>query len=87
MPHFIFMIMDQEKTFEEILELFAQLPKEDREPTFIEICRYPYNRQEEICSRILRFFLDPNAEHKLYDLWLSALWRDLCTVIGLYFIC
>lgn len=75
MPHFIFMIMDQEKTFEEILELFAQLPKEDREPTFIEICRYPYNRQEEICSRILRFFLDPNAEHKLYDLWLSALWK------------
>ncbi|KKC51103.1 hypothetical protein HR10_06300 [Porphyromonas gulae] len=69
------MIMDQEKTFEEILELFAQLPKEDREPTFIEICRYPYNRQEEICSRILRFFLDPNAEHKLYDLWLSALWK------------
>ncbi|WP_196296395.1 PD-(D/E)XK nuclease family protein [Porphyromonas gulae] len=67
--------MDQEKTFEEILELFAQLPKEDREPTFIEICRYPYNRQEEICSRILRFFLDPNAEHKLYDLWLSALWK------------
>lgn len=57
------------------MELFAQLPKEDREPTFIEICRYPYNRQEEICSRILRFFLDPNAEHKLYDLWLSALWK------------
>lgn len=75
MPHFIFMIMDQEKTFEEILELFAQLPKEDRAPTFIEICRYPYNRQEEICSRILRFFLDSNAEHKLYDLWLSALWK------------
>lgn len=36
---------DQEKTFEEVLELFAQLPKENREPTFMELCRYPYNRE------------------------------------------
>ncbi len=65
----------EERDFEVLLAHFAKFPKENREPTFMEICRYPYNRLEEVCSKILRFYLDPTAEHKLYDLWLSALWK------------
>lgn len=59
----------------ELLSLFAQLPRRDTQPTFMEICKYPYNRFEEVCSRILRFYIDPLAEHGLNNLWLSALWK------------
>lgn len=64
---------DEIKRFECLLNTFARLPKIDEEPTFLEICRYPYNRFEEVCSRILRFFLNPKAEHGLRDLWLVSL--------------
>lgn len=50
-----------------------KIPKVNTEPTWLEICRYPCNRFEEICSRILAFYLNPNAEHGMKDLWISAL--------------
>ena len=61
--------------YTDLLCRFEQLPKQDIRPTFMDICRYPYNRFEEVCSRILQFYLNPFAEHGLHDLWLLALWR------------
>lgn len=61
-------------------ELFAEykkIPKVSQEPTFLEICRYPRRRFEEICSRILKFYFDPNKEHKLDDLFISSLFELL----------
>ncbi len=51
---------------------FLKIPKNDIEPTWLEICRYPRSRFEEICSRILSFYLNPKAEHGMKDLWISA---------------
>ena len=76
--------------FQTVVRDFSKIPKTDTEPTWLEICRYPQSRFEEICSRILAFFLNPKAEHGLNDLWLSALldaigkvgWRDYRHDIG-----
>ena len=59
--------------FQTIVNDFAKIPKTATEPTWMEICRYPRSRFEEICSRILAFYLNPNAEHRMNDLWVSAL--------------
>ncbi|PDP81625.1 PD-(D/E)XK nuclease family protein [Prevotella intermedia] len=67
--------MNVEEIYPDLLRKFEQLPKKDQRPTFMDICRYPYNRFEEICSRILQFYLNPFAEHGLHNLWLLALWR------------
>ena len=56
-----------------LLHDFAKLPPVDTEPTMLEICRYPSSRFEEVCSRILKFFFNPKAEHGLRDLWITAL--------------
>ena len=56
-----------------ILNDFSKIPKINTEPTWMEICRYPQSRFEEVCSRVLAFYLNPNAEHEMKDLWLSAL--------------
>ncbi|MBK8143867.1 MAG: PD-(D/E)XK nuclease family protein [Bacteroidetes bacterium] len=40
--------------------------------TYLEICRYPYSRFEEICSRILSYFFNPDNEHGLKDLFLKS---------------
>ena len=66
---------EEEKTYIDLLCKFEQLPKQDKRPTFMEICKYPNTRFEEVCSRILQFYLNPSAEHGLRSLWLSALWR------------
>lgn len=65
----------ERKTDKELLCQFEQLPKQDLRPTFMDICKYPNSRFEEVCSRILQFYFNPFAEHGLHDLWLSALWR------------
>lgn len=59
--------------FKNIIRDFAKIPKNSSEPTWLEICRYPYNRFEEICSRILAFYFNPEAEHKMKGLWLESL--------------
>jgi hypothetical protein len=56
-----------------LLDEFKELPKDVRQPTFLEICRFPRWRFEEICSRILCFYIDPKNEHGLSNLFLTSL--------------
>lgn len=39
----------------------------------MEICKYPYSRFEEVCSRILQFYFNPKADHGFGNLWLASL--------------
>ena len=64
---------DLVERFQTIVRDFSKIPQIDTDPTWLEICRYPQSRFEEVCSRILAFYLNPNAEHRINDLWLSAL--------------
>lgn len=59
--------------FSELLVRYSKIPKEEREKTFLELCHYPGERFEEICSRILEFFFQPNNKHGFRDLWFKAL--------------
>lgn len=59
--------------FENLIQNFALLPRVTKEPTYLEICKYPSNRFEEICSRLLCFYFSPLAEHGLGDLFLTSL--------------
>lgn len=60
-----------------LLDEFNKIPKIQNGLTFMQICRYPRNRYEEICSRILQFFFDPKAEHNLGILWLKSLFNSI----------
>lgn len=57
----------------DLLNIFNGLPRELPQSTLLDICRYPNNRFEEICTRILAFYLNPLGEHRLGDLLLSSL--------------
>ena len=59
--------------FREIIGKFNLLPPSDHRSTWMEICRHPAQRFEEICSRILAFFIDPACEHGLGNLWMRSL--------------
>lgn len=59
--------------FRKILDDFKNLPKTNTNPTFMDICQMCGDRFEERCSQILRFYLNPNAEHKLRGLFLNSL--------------
>lgn len=61
------------KKFEEIIKVFSEIHISQKEKCFMDICQYPGSRYEEICSRILAFYFNPNEEHKLRDLWFRAL--------------
>ena len=63
--------------FEQLINEFGLLPKVTKEPTYLEICKYPGNRFEEICSRLLCFYFSPSAEHGLGDLFLTSLIKML----------
>ena len=54
-----------------ILVEFKSIPKKRRNRTFMEIAGYPH--YENVCSNILSFYLDPNAEHQLRNLVLRSL--------------
>lgn len=58
---------------DELLTDFGSLPKTVKEATYLEICKYPRRRFEEICSRLLCFYLAPHKEHQLKDLFLRSL--------------
>ena len=45
--------------------------------TFLDLCHYKGERFEEICSRILAFYLDSNGKHKFNNLWLKALCKTI----------
>ena len=63
----------QVEKFKSLISDFLKIPHHNTEPTFLEICKYPQSRFEEVCSRILAFYLNPKAEHGMYDLWIFAL--------------
>ncbi len=62
-------------SIEQIADLFAglkNLPKAvNREQTFMEIAGYPHF--ENVCSNILKFYLQPNNEHGFGTLFLDVL--------------
>ena len=61
------------ENFKKILEDFSKVHIPKKEKTFMGICQYPGSRFEEICSRILAFYFNPNEEHGFRDLWFRAL--------------
>lgn len=59
--------------FSTIIHEFTKLPPKDTTPTFMEICKHPQQRFEEICSRILQFYFNPQGEHGFRNMWLISL--------------
>ncbi len=57
--------------FHQLLDAFKSLPSRIKDPTFMEIAGYPHH--ENVCSNILKFYLQPDASHGLSDLCLKAL--------------
>ncbi|MGV3465394.1 MAG: PD-(D/E)XK nuclease family protein [Heyndrickxia sp.] len=58
---------------EELFKAFDDLPKTKKQPTYLELCKYPRRRFEEICSRLLCFYLSPKGEHGFNDLFIHSL--------------
>lgn len=58
--------------FEHLIDEFDKLPKIVIESTYLELCKYPGSRFEEICSRLLSFYFNPNNEHGFNDLFLTC---------------
>jgi hypothetical protein len=52
-------------------DLESLFPLNKSSKTFMEIARFPHS--ELACSNILAFFLNPNEEHGLDDVFLSSL--------------
>lgn len=63
--------------YEKILQQFVLFKPNNRKPTFMEVCQYPGNRFEEISSRILQFYLNPNNPHGLRNLFVKSLMETL----------
>lgn len=60
------------ENFKELLDDFRALPgRVERPRTFMEIAGYPH--YENVCSNILKFFMDPEESHGLGTLVLDAL--------------
>lgn len=68
-----------EKQMEQLLFEFDRIPKVVYEPTYLDLCRYPRRRFEEICSRLLQFFFSPQNEHGFRDLLLKSLFETITT--------
>ena len=69
---------EQEIIFKEILKKFSRFPIPEDESTFLDLCHYSGERFEEICSRILEFYFQPNNKHGFRNLW----FKSLCQLIG-----
>ena len=54
-----------------LLLKFKSIPRNKRFRTFMEISGYPHF--ENVCSNVLKFYLDPKNEHGLNDLVLNSL--------------
>lgn len=54
-----------------LIRNFRKIPEPKKAKTFLEICGYPH--YENVCSNILKYFLNPKNEHGLNDLVLNAL--------------
>lgn len=64
--------MTKEEMQKLILE-FDNLTKVETQRTLLELCQYPSRRFEEICSRLLSFYLLPTNEHGFGDLFIRSL--------------
>ena len=64
--------MLEEEKVNELLKAFHLLPKVKKKKSFLEICKYPGSRVEEVCSRILGFYFSPKEEHGFKDLFLQS---------------
>jgi len=69
--------MNNIKEIQNLLKTFEGLPKSKYETTYLDICRYSGRRFEEICSRILSFYFQPNNEHDLKTLLIEALFETI----------
>ncbi len=69
---------EHEIIFKDILKKFSRFPIPEDESTFLDLCHYSGERFEEICSRILEFYFQPNNKHGFRDLW----YRSLCQLIS-----
>ena len=60
--------------FKKLLDKFKGVPpKPVYEPTYLELCEYPWNRREEICSRLFAFFFDSRNPHGFGSLFFDTL--------------
>ncbi|WP_253405289.1 PD-(D/E)XK nuclease family protein [Pontibacter sp. HSC-36F09] len=57
--------------YTKLLIAFKAIPQPKRVRTLMEISGYPH--YENVCSNILKFYLNPNEEHNLGDLVLNSL--------------
>ena len=69
--------MTEQEIYKDILENFSRFPIPEDESTFLDLCHYSGERFEEICSRILEFYFQPNNKHGFRNLW----YRSLCQLI------
>ena len=60
-----------QRDYTKILLGFKSVPRLKRARTFMEISGYPH--YENVCSNILKFYLNPKSEHELRDLVLNSL--------------
>jgi hypothetical protein len=79
------MILNNIDEIDELLKEFDTLPKIIKQPTYLELCKYPYNRFEEICSRLLSYYLSPTKEHGFKDLFLRSLLEILQASKEIYY--
>lgn len=70
--------MSEQEKYNDILKKFLRFPIPEDESTFLDLCHYSGERFEEICSRILEFYFQPNNKHGFGDLWFNS----LCQLIG-----
>ncbi|MBI3137724.1 MAG: PD-(D/E)XK nuclease family protein [Sphingobacteriales bacterium] len=64
------------KQYQDVIEGFEKIPSiPKRPPTFMEISGYPHF--ENVCSNILRFFLDTSEIHGLQNLVLKSLLQSI----------
>lgn len=61
------------KEYSKTVSDYAKIKRNERTLTFMEICKYPGSKFEEVCSRILKFYFNPTNEHGLNELFISEL--------------
>ncbi|RZL60375.1 MAG: hypothetical protein EOO93_14195 [Pedobacter sp.] len=66
------MPLNETPSFEQLIDEFEKLPKIVIESTYLELCKYPGSKFEEVCSRLLSFYFNPNNEHGFNDLFLEC---------------
>ena len=69
--------MDKIIEIKKLLKIYVSLPKIKYEQTYLDICKYPGRRFEDICSRILAFYFHPKNEHGLKILLLESLFESI----------